>query len=101
VHRERLNERADLSLHKRSLLLYPYNAGQLRNILDHRRDTLEDGCWRSAAAMAAHGHDGARKAVIALHEASRLAGQDGGGRSPKGTSTTRSGRPKATVSRDW
>jgi cell division control protein 6 len=83
AYRERFNERVDSSLQDNELVLDPYDADQLGNILEHRRDEFEDGVLADGvipktAALAAREHGDARKAVDTLYEAGRLAEKEGG-----------------------
>jgi cell division control protein 6 len=80
--RERLNERIDSSLQDNELVFDPYDAGQLRAILDNRTDAFEDGVLESdvipkVAALSAKEHGDARKAIDTLYEAGRLAEKQG------------------------
>lgn len=66
----------------RALIFDPYDAGQLRAILEHRVDAFEDGVLDpdvipKVAALAAKEHWDARKAVDTLYEAGRLAEKRG------------------------
>ncbi|MFB6178497.1 MAG: Cdc6/Cdc18 family protein, partial [Halorientalis sp.] len=77
-YKERLNERLDSSLQENELVFHPYDATQLRQILQNRRDAFKDGVLEDsvipkAAALAAREHGDARKAVDALYEAGRSA----------------------------
>lgn len=77
-YRERLNERIDSSLQDNELVFDPYDAAQLRAILDNRTDAFEDGVLDSdvvpkVAALSAKEHGDARKAIDTLYEAGRLA----------------------------
>jgi len=81
-YRERLNERVDSSLQDNELIFDPYDAGQLRAILEHRVDAFEDDVLDGdvipkVAALAAKEHGDARKAVDTLYEAGRLAEKQG------------------------
>jgi cell division control protein 6 len=81
-YRERLNERIDSSLQDNELIFDPYDAGQLRDILEHRvdafaEDVLETDVIPKVAAFAAKEHGDARKAVDTLYEAGRLAEKEG------------------------
>jgi len=80
--RERLNERIDSSLQDNELVFDPYDAGQLKEILEHRTDAFEDGVLEQGvipkvAALAAKEHGDARKAIDTLYEAGRLAEKEG------------------------
>jgi len=80
--RERLNERIDSSLQDNELVFDPYDAGQLREILDSRvdafeADVLESDVIPKVAALAAKEHGDARKAIDTLYEAGRLAEKQG------------------------
>ena len=82
-YRDRLDERVDSSLQDNELVFDPYDATQLRSILDHRRDAfakgvLEEGVISKTAALAAREHGDARKAIDVLYEAGRLAEKEGG-----------------------
>ncbi|WP_436926197.1 Cdc6/Cdc18 family protein [Halosimplex amylolyticum] len=81
-YRERLNERIDSSLQDNELVFDPYDAGQLREILDNRTDAFVDGVLESdvipkVAALSAKEHGDARKAIDTLYEAGRLAEKQG------------------------
>lgn len=81
-YRDRLDERVDSSLQDNELVFDPYDATQLRAILDHRSDAfvdgvLEEGVIAKTAALAAREHGGARKAIDVLYEAGRLAEEEG------------------------
>ena len=81
-YRERLNERVDSSLQDNELIFDPYDAEQLRAILEHRVDAFTDGLLNpdvvpKVAALAAKEHGDARKAVDTLYEAGRLAEKQG------------------------
>jgi len=82
AYRERLNERVASSLQENELVFHPYDANQLRQILEHRKDAfrddvLENGVIPRAAALAAQEHGDARKAVDVLYEAGRMAEKEG------------------------
>jgi len=77
---ESLGQRVDSSLQENELFFHPYNAEQLNNILENRRDAFTEGVLQDdvipkAAAEAARYHGDARKAVDLLYEAGRLAEQ--------------------------
>jgi cell division control protein 6 len=77
-YRERLNERIDSSLQDNELVFDPYDANQLRDILESRTDAFEDGVLEDdvipkIAALSAKEHGDARKAIDTLYEAGRLA----------------------------
>lgn len=81
-YRERLNGRLDSSLQDNELVFDPYDAGQLRAILQNRVDAFEDDVLDGdvipkVAALAAKEHGDARKAVDTLYEAGRLAEKQG------------------------
>jgi orc1/cdc6 family replication initiation protein len=77
-YRDRLNERLDSSLQDNELVFDPYNANQIRAILENRTDAFVDGALKQSvipkvAALAAQEHGDARKAVDTLYEAGRIA----------------------------
>ncbi|MEF8883082.1 MAG: orc1/cdc6 family replication initiation protein [Halapricum sp.] len=80
--RERLNERINSSLQDNELVFDPYDAGQLRSILEKRTDAFEDGVLEpdvipKVAALSAKEHGDARKAIDTLYESGRLAEKQG------------------------
>ncbi|MBV0925172.1 AAA family ATPase [Halomicroarcula limicola] len=80
--RERLNERIDSSLQDNELVFDPYDAEQLREILQNRTDAFEEGVLEpdvipKVAALSAKEHGDARKAIDTLYEAGRLAEKQG------------------------
>lgn len=77
-YREQLNERVNSSLQDRELTFHPYDANQLEEILQNRRDAFLEGVLQEdvipkTAALAAREHGDARKAVDILFEAGSLA----------------------------
>lgn len=81
-YREQLNERVNSSLQDRELTFHPYDAPQLEEILENRRDAflegvLQDDVIPKTAALAAREHGDARKAVDILFEAGSLAEERG------------------------
>ncbi|EJN57280.1 Cdc6/Cdc18 family protein [Halogranum rubrum] len=77
-YREQLNERVNSSLQDRELTFHPYDADQLEEILQNRRDAFLQGVLQEdvipkTAALAAREHGDARKAVDILFEAGSLA----------------------------
>ena len=85
AYRERLNERVDSSLQDNELIFDPYDANQLQDILENRKDAFEDGVLSDGviprtAALAAREHGDARKAVDTFYEAGRLAEKAGDSR---------------------
>lgn len=77
-YRERLNERTDSSLQDNELVFDPYDADQLRAILEKRRDAfkedvLSDEVIPLIEALSAQEHGDARKAVDTFYEAGKLA----------------------------
>lgn len=81
-YRDRLNQRIDSSLQDNELVFDPYDAGQLRHILEDRTDAFEAGVLDTdvipkVAALAAKEHGDARKAIDTLYEAGRLAEKEG------------------------
>jgi cell division control protein 6 len=80
--RDRLNERLDSSLQDNELVFDPYDASQLKQILENRTDAFTDGVLEpdvvpKVAALAAKEHGDARKAIDTLYEAGRLAEKQG------------------------
>ncbi|QIO20854.1 Cdc6/Cdc18 family protein [Haloarcula sp. JP-L23] len=81
-YRERLNERIDSSLQDNEIVFDPYDASQLRAILENRTDAFEDDVLETdvipkVAALSAKEHGDARKAIDTLYEAGRLAEKQG------------------------
>ena len=77
-YRDRLNERVKSSLREEEFVFQPYDANQLRDIMEHRRDAFHDGVLTSdviplTAAVAAQEHGDARKAIEILRHAGELA----------------------------
>ncbi|MDG5776805.1 orc1/cdc6 family replication initiation protein [Haloarculaceae archaeon H-GB1-1] len=77
-YRDQLNERVKSSLREEEFVFQPYNANQLREIMDHRRDAFHDGVLTDdviplTAAFAAQEHGDARKAIEILRHAGELA----------------------------
>lgn len=73
-----LSERVKSSLSRDELVFPPYDATQLTEILEKRRDAfheaiLEDGVIELTAALAAQEHGDARKAIDILRNAGRIA----------------------------
>lgn len=76
--KEDLDERVLSSLQDREFVFPPYNANQLRNIMDNRtdafkEDVLTDDAIPLAAAFAAQEHGDARKALDILRNAGEIA----------------------------
>lgn len=77
-YRDQLNERVKSSLREEEFVFQPYDANQLREIMDHRRDAFRDGVLTGdvvplTAAFAAQEHGDARKAIEILRHAGELA----------------------------
>jgi cell division control protein 6 len=77
-YRDRLNERVKSSLREEEFVFQPYDANQLREIMNHRRDAFRDGVLTDdviplTAAFAAQEHGDARKAIEILRHAGELA----------------------------
>lgn len=75
---EHLTERVKSSFAHDELVFPPYDANQLREILEHRRDAFQDGVLTDdviplTAALAAQEHGDARKAIDILRNAGRIA----------------------------
>lgn len=70
-YRDQMNQRTKSSFGHREFVFDPYDANQLREILDHRRDAFHDGVLEQGviprvAALAAKEHGDARKGVEVL-----------------------------------
>ena len=81
-YRQKLNARVDSSLQDQQFVFDPYDANQLRAILDKRRDAfqedvLDDGVIPRIAALAAQEHGDARKAVDMLYWTGWIAERSG------------------------
>lgn len=79
---DRLGERVKSSFQDEELVFHPYDADQLRDILDKRRDAfapgiLEDAVIPKVAAVAAQEHGDARKAIDILSSAGEVASRNG------------------------
>lgn len=77
-YRNRLNERVKSSLREEEFVFQPYDANQLRDIMEHRRDAFYDSVLSPdviplTAAVAAQEHGDARKAIEILRHAGELA----------------------------
>jgi cell division control protein 6 len=77
-YRDRLNERVKSSLREEEFVFQPYDANELRDIMDHRRDAFHDDVLSEdviplTAAFAAQEHGDARKAIEILRHAGELA----------------------------
>ena len=77
-YRDQLNERVKSSLREEEFVFQPYDANQLREIMEHRRDAFYDGVLSEdviplTAALAAQEHGDARKAIEILRHAGELA----------------------------
>ncbi len=77
-YRDQLNERVKSSLREEEFVFQPYDANQLREIMEHRRDAFRDGVLAAdviplTAALAAQEHGDARKAIEILRHAGELA----------------------------
>ncbi|WP_101298433.1 Cdc6/Cdc18 family protein [Halegenticoccus soli] len=77
-YRETIGERVDSSLQDREFVFHPYDANQLRQILENRRDAFRDGVLSDeviprVAALAAREHGDARKAIDILRYAGAIA----------------------------
>jgi cell division control protein 6 len=75
---EQLNERVKSSLCEREFVFPPYDATQLNNIMEARKDgfregVLEQGVISKAAALAAREHGDARQAIDILRYAGEIA----------------------------
>src|SRR6056297_264993 len=77
-YKDRMDERVKSSLCEREFVFPPYNANQLRSIMDARSDAFRDGVLEEsviprAAALAAKEHGDARKAIDILRYAGEIA----------------------------
>jgi len=77
-YRDSMGQRVKSSLQEREFIFDPYNANQLRSILQNRRDAfvegaIEDEAIHVSAALAAKEHGDARKALEILLMAGELA----------------------------
>jgi cell division control protein 6 len=77
-YRDELNERVKSSLREEEFVFQPYDANQLRDIMNHRRDAFRDDVLTDdviplTAAFAAQEHGDARKAIEILRHAGELA----------------------------
>jgi len=77
-YRDEMGQRVKSSLQEREFIFDPYDAEQLRSILDNRRDAFVDGSVGNgtiqlSAALAAQEHGDARKALEILLMAGELA----------------------------
>jgi cell division control protein 6 len=75
---DQLSERVQSSLNRDELVFPAYDANQLVEILDHRRDAFQDEVLEESAipltaALAAQDHGDARKAIDILRNAGRIA----------------------------
>lgn len=81
-YKDRLDERVKSSLCEREFVFPPYDAQQLQEIMEARRDAflegvLQDGVIPRAAALAAKEHGDARKAIDILRYAGEIAQSNG------------------------
>lgn len=77
-YKERMDERVKSSLCEREFVFPPYDASQLRDIMDARSDAFKEGVLEEAviprvAALAAREHGDARKAIDMLRYAGEIA----------------------------
>lgn len=78
---EKLDGRAESSYDPVDVFFPDYNAHQLRNILENRRDAFKEGvldesALQLASAVGAEGHGDARKAINLLRKAGKIADRD-------------------------
>jgi len=81
-YKDRMDERVKSSLCEREFVFPPYDANQLRDIMQARSDAFKDGVLDSsviprAAALAAREHGDARKAIDILRYAGEIAQSTG------------------------
>jgi len=77
-YKDRMDERVKSSLCEREFVFPPYDAGQLNDIMEARRDAFRDGVLDESvisrtAALAAREHGDARKAIDILRYAGEIA----------------------------
>lgn len=77
-YKDRMDERVKSSLCEREFVFPPYDANQLRDIMQARSDAFKDGVLEAsviprAAALAAREHGDARKAIDILRYAGEIA----------------------------
>lgn len=77
-YKDRMDERVKSSLCEREFVFPPYDANQLNDIMEARRDAfrdgvLDDGVISRVAALAAREHGDARKAIDILRYAGEIA----------------------------
>lgn len=81
-YKDRMDERVKSSLCEREFVFPPYDANQLRDIMQARSDSFKDGILDAsviprAAALAAREHGDARKAIDILRYAGEIAQSNG------------------------
>ncbi len=81
-YKDRMDERVKSSLCEREFVFPPYDANQLRDIMDARSDAFREGVLDPstiprAAALAAREHGDARKAIDILRYAGEIAQSEG------------------------
>lgn len=79
---EHLDERVKSSFQDEELIFHPYDAGQIRSILEKRRDAfapdvLDSSVIPKVAALSAREHGDARKAIEILASSGKLAARNG------------------------
>ncbi|WP_247004923.1 Cdc6/Cdc18 family protein [Halosolutus gelatinilyticus] len=84
-YKDRMDERVKSSLCEREFVFPPYDANQLRDIMEARSDAFKDGVLDPsviprAAALAAREHGDARKAIDILRYAGEIAQSNGSDR---------------------
>lgn len=81
-YKDRMDERVKSSLCEREFVFPPYDADQLNNIMQARKDAFRDGVLKQGviprtAALAAREHGDARKAIDILRYAGEIAQSEG------------------------
>jgi cell division control protein 6 len=84
-YKDRMDERVKSSLCEREFVFPPYNAEQLNDIMEARKDAFRDGVLEESvipktAALAAREHGDARKAIDILRYAGEIAQSTGSDR---------------------
>lgn len=81
-YKDKLSQRVESSFHQKDLVFKPYNAGQIKEILENRRDAFHEGVItqgtiEKCSALSAQEHGDARKAIVVLKAAGETAEREG------------------------